>query len=115
MLTIRRVRADSDRVRERVHRHHGESDNLAGNLIVVNNRIGIGAGCRVVHIAETGGQRSGAPGCIECPTQAQARIECKYSHKLLDLPETVGETDIVDGHSKRIIRGHRTRRQRPAS
>ena len=67
MLTIRRVRADSDRVRERVHRHHGESDNLAGNLIVVYSRIGSSACSGVVHIAETGGQRSGAPGCIECP------------------------------------------------
>ena len=56
MLTIRNVRADSDIVRERVHRHYGEGDSLSIDLSF-DNRIGIGAGGRVLYIAETGGQR----------------------------------------------------------
>ena len=55
MLTIRNVRADSNPVRERAHPHYSKGDSLSIDLSV-DNRIGIGAGGRVLYIAETGGQ-----------------------------------------------------------
>ena len=87
MLTIPNARADSDLVRERIHRRQGEGDSLSIDLSL-NNRIGIDAGGRVLYIHEPGGQR------------------------LHHLPKTFGETDVADRHSKLIIRRHRTRRQR---
>ena len=56
MLTIPNARADSDLVRERIHRRQGEGDSLSIDLSL-NNRIGIDAGGRVLYIHEPGGQR----------------------------------------------------------
>ena len=56
MRAIRHVRTDCNPVRERLHPHYGEGDSLSIDHSV-NNRLGIAAGGRVVHIAETGGQR----------------------------------------------------------
>ena len=56
MRAIRHVRADCNHVRERVHPHYSEGDSLSIDHSV-NNRVGIGAGGRVLYIAEPIGQR----------------------------------------------------------